>query len=478
MQFPSSPFSQQQPLHTLPSPAPVPFSHPHSQHLARSSPFAAQPSPSHSVAFGAVPGSQPGVLGWGVGMSAANGAGRGFGAVASGSGASPFASGSRSSTPQPATATVGWGSAAPASSPSHSQQQQATPSTSRRRRRSATPPSSDDDDDEGHGLRQQQAKPVRPVVGKMKRARTAGEAGGLSAGGLNLGGGGAGGGAPAVGDLGKALASLDKPSLLSLLHQLLTSQPSLAPTISALLPAPSLPTLLTSLAALERAVLTAIPAGAFLREEYVWGRVRAQVDEYVGEARRFLSLCVPPTVTAAATSEGAAAQGEDLTHPSLAFQFLHALTLSLTRLESALPPPPSSSSSTPASNPNPNPLAAHLLPALLNAWHLFLTRLSQSTNVQGRVFPQSLLLSWFAGWDELCLLPPSPLDAFRGAAAAGGGGGSRDGQGGVRRLMEGVRERARREVGWLVGWREPQLVGAGQGQAGGQGGMEGVEEEL
>ncbi|GAA5830613.1 hypothetical protein JCM11251_002533 [Rhodosporidiobolus azoricus] len=467
MQWPShSPANQ--PLHTLPPSPASAFSHPH-----RSSPFAAPASASsphaHSVAFGSIPGSQPGVLGWGVGMSAANGAGRGFGSVAS-----PFASGSgsgsRSNTPQPAS--VGWGSAtAPASSPSH------TPTTnSRRRRRSATPPSSDDDAETQQQQQARAVRPIRPTLASAKRARTAGDAAGLlsaGTGGLSLGGG-AGQPQQSVGDLGKALASLDKPSLLSLLSKLLTTSPHLAPTISALLPTPSLSTLLSTISTLERNVLSAIPSGVFLREEYVWGRVRLPVEEYVSEARRFLNLCVPPNPPTTPTA--ASETGEDLTHPSSSFPFLHSLTLSLTRLESSLPP-----SSSP--NSSPNPLAQHLLPALMNAWHLFLSRLAHAANEQGRIFPQSQLNQWFDSLDEVCsvqsLSATVTADAFRAGGAGGlggtgmgaGKGEAGQGQGQVRRLMDGVRDRARREVGWLVGWKEPILQAV-------TGGMEGVEEEL
>jgi len=47
-----------------------------------------------------------------------------------------------------------------------------------------------------------------------------------------------------------------------------------------------------------------------------------------------------------------------------------------------------------------------------------------------------------------------------------------------RKALEGVSARLRREIGWLVGWREENLVQGSGGQDQGQGGMEGVEEEL
>ncbi|GAA6041722.1 hypothetical protein JCM8097_003102 [Rhodosporidiobolus ruineniae] len=448
MQWGSS-TSHNQPLHTLPPSLPSsPFSHPH-LHSSHS------PAAPPSIPFGQVPGSQPGQLGWGIGMSAANQGG--FGWAAQTQGRSPAGAGGAGAARQP---SVGWGSAAGPSSPSSTSH---TPTNPRRRRRSASPDSSDDEANQ-----QQQARavrPIRPALASTKRARTAGDAAGLSAGGLGLGGAsGSGSGAAAVGDLGKALASLDKPSLLTVFSKLLSTSPHLASTISSLLPTPSLSILLASLSALERAVLSALPTGAFLRPDYIWGRVRLPLEEYVAEARRFLALFVPaqPPPPGASTSE------EDLTHPSTAFQFLHALTASLIRLEAALPSPPPAPASAAAS---PNPLATHLTPLTLNAWHTFLTRLSVAVNSHGRVLPSSLLTSWFSRIDELCPAPPSPFDAFRVSA----GGAPGEGAGGTRRAMEGVRERARREVGWLVGWK-PEPGVAGTSAPGSVVGMEDEEE--
>ncbi|GAA5856379.1 hypothetical protein JCM8547_008712 [Rhodosporidiobolus lusitaniae] len=438
-------FPSQQPIQTLPPSSPF-------SHFATSSPSAAStaypstPPPPLQVPFGQLPGSHPGVLGWGVGMSAANGAGFGF----PGAGARSPA-GARSQTPT----SVGWGSAAPQGGASTAQQ---TPLASRRRRRSNTPES----EDEGVA-RAVQARPVRAMAGSAKRARMGAQVNVESAGGA----------AGAVGDLGKALASLDKPSLLTIFSKLLTTSPHLASTISSLLPTPSLSTILDALTSLERSVFSALPTGAFLRDDYIWSRVRVSLEEYVAESRRFLGLFVPTHASAgsAGTSE------DDLTHPSTAFQFLHALTSSLLRLEAAFPSsssPSSTSFASPSSSSSasPSPLQAHLTPLLLNAWHLFLTRLSSSINTSGRLFPHPLILSWFLRLDELCPAPPSPFDAFR----QGGGGGGKEGGRETRRLMEGVRERMRREVGWTVGMKE-----SGQGggaEQGGQGGMQGMEEEL
>ncbi|GAA6005320.1 hypothetical protein JCM10207_002937 [Rhodosporidiobolus poonsookiae] len=450
--------SSNQPVHTLPA-SPHPHHHPHLLSSPSHSPFPFPSSSStpHAVPFGAVPGSQPGVLGWGVGMSAANGGGFGFSSSSAGFGTRGASAGpARAQTPT----SVGWGSAAGPSSPSHAPQQPQQQPNSRRRRRSATPDSSDDDAPREAPA----ARPIRPVMGSAKRARTAGDAAGLSASGLSLGG--AAGGA-AVGDLGKALASLDKPSLLNVLSKLLSTSPHLAPTIAALLPSPSLSSILDTLTTLERAVLSALPTGAFLRDDYVWGRARAPLEEYAAETRRLLGLFVPAQASAAPTSE------EDLTHPSTAFEFLGALTASLLRLEAALPPAPAPSAAPAAGSTHPSAaLTTHLTPALLNAFHLFLTRLSAVVNTEGRIMPSSLLEAWFAKLDELCPVPAAALSPFAAFRPAGAGAQR---ESAVRRLMDGVRDRARREVGWLVGWKEPPL---GSGQAQGAGGMMQDEEEL
>ncbi|BGP36998.1 hypothetical protein JCM10449v2_000902 [Rhodotorula kratochvilovae] len=448
MQYPHG--SYQQPVQTLPS---SPFSQPHLLSSPSHAPPSTHPSPAtaaagfaHAVPFGSIPGSQPGVLGWGVGMSASNGGGFGFshgGLARTGS--------ARSQTPT----SVGWGSAAAgqARPASPSPSAQGAPANPRRRRRSASPGMSSDDEDNSRAAPSLRA--IRPMQSaSAKRVRRAPAAGESSSSTSGAGGAGQGGGAAVVGDLGKALASLDKPALLNVFSRLLTTNPQLASTIASLLPTPSLSTVLDSLSTLERAVVTATPTGAFLREEYIWSRVRVPLEEFVSEAKRFLALFVPAQAPTGAILE------EDLAHPSTAFQFLDALTHALLRLETTLPPPSSSTASTTsfASAASTNPLAAHLVPLTLNAWHLFLSRLSSAVNAQGKVLPTSLVRSWFAALDAACAPPAAALFAGAGARA-------RESQ--VRRAMEGVRERAGREIGWLVGMKV-EVPG---------GGMEGVEQE-
>lgn len=464
---------QQQPLQTLPS---SPLSQPHLLH---------QSSPVAGVQFGLVPGSQPGVLGWGIGMSPANGAGFGFGSAAAAAhhSSSSSSAGHRaqaSGLPSPAsTSALGWGAAATASSsrpasPSPAAAAAAatgagaTPTpNSRRRRRSPSP--DQQQQQRQHGTESgddehMSARKTRPLYSaNSKRARVQPATGGDSS---------AYGGAQqqqvVVGDLGKALASLDKPALLDVFSRLLSTQPALAPLISTLLPTPSLSTVLATLASLERAVNAATPTGAFVRPEYVWSRVRVPVEEFVTESRRFIGLFVPNQAPPA----GHTVTEEDLSHPSTCFEFLEALTRALLRLETSLPAVTPSSSS-------PNPLGTHLMPLTLNAWHTFLTRLSTAVQSHGKVLPNSLVQSWFDRLDDLAA--ESVRDRVFGVAAGGGGGfssglapgASSASVSAVRRAMQGVRDRAKKELGWLVGLKNVDGLASSSLSAG----MEGVEQE-
>ena len=221
---------------------------------------------------------------------------------------------------------------------------------------------------------------------------------------------------------------------------LLQTQPTLRPAIAALLPAPTLASTLTALADLERNITSAIPSGAGARPEYVWGRVRVPVEEYVAEARSYLGSYTFAINNSASTPVGE----DDLSHPSTTFAFLYALTSSLRRLEVALPPAPSSPLAPGGGTAT--ALSAHLLPLTINAWHVFLTRLSAAVNVEGRVMSASTVAGRFQRLDEICVASPAVAGRAEGQA---------------RKACEGVRDRLRREVGWLVGMREVVQDGRG-----------------
>ncbi|GAA5860281.1 hypothetical protein JCM3774_000368 [Rhodotorula dairenensis] len=455
----SSQQQQQQPLQTLPS---SPLTQPHL--LAAAATTSSSPGHTHAhaglVQFGLVPGSQPGVLGWGVGMSAANGAGFGFGAHSSSASASHAAAAAAAQAPSPSTAsantrTLGWGAAAGSSRPaSPSFAAAATPTnTSRRRRRSPSPEHGvESGDDESMSVRK--VRPMYSASSKRARVQTTAAA---AAGTDSLGGGSQ---QVVVGDLGKALASLDKPALLDVFSRLLATQPTLAPLISTLLPTPSLSTVLTTLASLERGITAATPTGAFVRPEYVWSRVRVPVEELVTEARRFINLFVP----AVPPPPGHTITEEDLSHPSTCFEFLEALTRALLRLEASLPAVPPPTAGLGAASASSNPLAAHLVPLTINAWHTFLTRLSTAVQSHGKVLPNSLVQSWFERLDVLA------AESVRDRVFGPVGSGSSPSSSSVRKAMEGVRDRAKKELGWLVGLKSVDGASFSAG-------MEGVEQE-
>lgn len=181
--------------------------------------------------------------------------------------------------------------------------------------------------------------------------------------------------------------------------------------------------------------MSSIPSGAGIREDYIWGRTKPSLENYVAEATTFLTIVCSPGANA---GPGGGAGGEDeIGHPSTTFAFLHALTSSLRRIEAVLPSPLAASNDGTNRNRQ-DPLATHLLPLLFNFWHLFVTRLSAAVNQEGRIISAGVLRGWLSRIDELCVASPG-VDR----------GGRREG--GAKKACEGVRDRMRREVGWLVG---------------------------
>ena len=192
---------QQQPLQTLPS-SPV-------HHLTASS--SSSSSTPAGIQFGLVPGSQPGVLGWGIGMSSANGAGFGFGSAHHRTPAQ--ASGSPSSA---STSALGWGAAAAASSSSRPASPSsaavyagATPTpNSRRRRRSPSPEQHGTESGDDEHMSARKIRPLYSANSKRARMQPA-TAGGGASGDSSFGGGSTQQQQQVVvGDLGKALGAL------------------------------------------------------------------------------------------------------------------------------------------------------------------------------------------------------------------------------------------------------------------------------
>lgn len=221
-------------------------------------------------------------------------------------------------------------------------------------------------------------------------------------------------------------ASLPKDALLAVLTSLIGQHPGLKPVIQALIPPPSLDAFSAALAQLEKRILDSVPRGIGSRDEYVWSRVRGPLDEYVTENRTFINAFVPPATTSTPPVD-------EVAHPTTIFSFLATLTASYRRIEAQLP---RSAAETGAHYrvSSTDPLSAHLLPALFNAWHTFGTRLAHSVNAQGRILSAETVRSWFRTLDGLC----QPMAGGESAA---------------RRACEGVRDRLAREVGWTIGLR-------------------------
>ncbi|PWZ00577.1 hypothetical protein BCV70DRAFT_160216 [Testicularia cyperi] len=153
-------------------------------------------------------------------------------------------------------------------------------------------------------------------------------------------------------DIGKMLASMDKPALLSMLTSLLSQSqdPSLAAQILSLLPTPSLDSVEASLDELEKAIRSAIPFtadGNAARHEYTWSRLRAPVAAFTDAALGYLPFFV--TELDADREQRMRERDPRLqanreeVHPATTFSFLHMLTSRILRIETMLPPVPKAS---------------------------------------------------------------------------------------------------------------------------------------
>lgn len=234
------------------------------------------------------------------------------------------------------------------------------------------------------------------------------------------------------------LASLSKDSLLSLLSSLINTTPSLRPLIIALLPPPTLEATLATVQSLESLLLTALPSGQLVREDYIWNRIKSPLEEYVNQLKSFLSIFCNPNLIVEESSE--------IGHPSTTFDFLYSLTSSLRRIESQLPSPPSLQE-----NPNfptirrnaQDLLSTTLLPLLINHWHLFLTNLINSIQHKGKIISLTTLKIWWEKLKGICIPSPGVEEGIRR-------------EGGAKRACEGVKERFRRELGDFIGLREEE----------------------
>ncbi|SPO21865.1 uncharacterized protein UTRI_01853_B [Ustilago trichophora] len=319
-------------------------------------------------------------------------------------------------------------------------------------------------------------------------------------------------------DIGKMLASMDKPSLLSMLSSLLTQSKdaTLPAQILSLLPTPSLDSVESSLDELEKAIRSAIPFvadGTSARHEYTWSRLRAPIAAFVDAALGYL----PFFVTELDSDREQRLQERDPrlqanreeVHPATTFTFLLMITSRVLRIEALLPSVTKSSlafnlftassqptsfgfgvASTPtsptkhnadaygkhsnlayllgtefASPSSPDALMTVLMPAILKQWTTLLHRLDKAVNGDGRMFSQELVLTWARG------LEGTGTAGVNSSSHSGGGYNSAfsgvkkdDAQPKseemlIRKAMDEVRNRLERDLAWLVGGpSQPQKV--------------------
>ena len=295
-------------------------------------------------------------------------------------------------------------------------------------------------------------------------------------------------------DIGKMLASMDKPSLLSMLSSLLmqSKDATLPAQILSLLPTPSLDSVESSLDELEKAIRSAIPFvadGSSARHEYTWSRLRAPIAAFVDAALGYLPFFVTELDSdreqrLRERDPRLQADREEV-HPATTFTFLLMITSRVLRIEALLPSVTKSSlafnlftasshplsfgfggvASTPtlpskvggasdaygkhsnlahmlgtefASPSSPDALMTVLMPAILKQWTTLLHRLDKAVNVDGRMFSQELVLNWARGLEGCGVGGRKDADVKQEEML-------------VRKAMDEVRGRLERDLAWLVG---------------------------
>lgn len=292
-------------------------------------------------------------------------------------------------------------------------------------------------------------------------------------------------------DLGKLLASLDKPHLLSLLSSLLSLQPQLASTIHSLIPTPTLESVNMSLDAYEASIKQALPFGhGAIRPEYAWNRLKIPVADMVSDIQGWMEFF-------RAKQEETSTQNQGV-HPNTMFALLHSITAKTIRIQREYLPPvptmsnglssgtgktlPSSWSSTAATSllaslpsglvspHSPNVLINTLLPLLLGAWDALLARISHDVNGLGKMFGREVVVSWLRGLEQLLRNCDSTVD--RSSTATTTSSVTDDGRQDSGRIssqlnsderetaetlqavhasIRSIGEGFKREIGWVVG---------------------------
>ena len=289
-----------------------------------------------------------------------------------------------------------------------------------KRRRSASVSDDGDDDamDAGDDIPKRRRPPLRPPTSPSASKTTP---------------------RPKAHDLGRLLASFEKPALLSILLDIAKDDEHMAESIYTLLPTPSVEHAISTLHSFDARVRAALPAStAGVRDQYVWSRVRGILVELVSELAWFIPLfSMTPRVS----------QTEPL-HPSTTFAFLHAATACMLRIVRVLPPDPVASyrrahastllktyQQSVAPAPDTRDTMAHaVFPMLLREWQAWLDALDAAVNQQARMFGQDAILTWERG---LALL--GTQTASRGASEHA-----------MRAAMDDAVAQLRTSIGWLT----------------------------
>lgn len=269
----------------------------------------------------------------------------------------------------------------------------------------------DDDDDDNNGG----AEPIDEDMDEPKRRRAHRRP------------------APSI-DLGRALAALDRPALLALLHGLIADDEAIAARVYTRLPTPSLESASAQLDAAEAQLRSVLPAAGTAREQYVWSRARAPLAELASAMAGLIPLFV-------------ASAAREPVHPATTFAFLHMVTLRTLHLERLLPPgEPALRGRTladmvprRAAPDSPDALASMMFPALVREWEHWLAAIDAAVNYEGRIFGHDVVAAWMRGL--------AALGAAHDAAVPV--------EGAMRAVLGALGARLHAALGWLVGMRTP-----------------------
>lgn len=239
--------------------------------------------------------------------------------------------------------------------------------------------------------------------------------------------------APSI-DLGRALAALDRPALLALLHGLIADDESIAARVYTRLPTPSLESASAQLDAAEAQLRSVLPAAGTARAQYVWSRARAPLAELASVMAGLIPLFV-------------ASAAREPVHPATTFACLHMVTLRTLHLERLLPPgEPALRGRTladivprRAAPDSPDSLASMVFPTLMREWEHWLAAIDTAVNYEGRIFGHDVVAAWMRG---LAALGPAH-DAVVPV------------EGAMRAVLGALGARLHAALGWLIGMRTP-----------------------